>query len=546
MYSLKQKILLLILSSMAVCSFLLGGVFLYTVNREWESHAVENMHYKCLEKGDQLNLSLIRTEDVVSYISHTTQDYVREPVQLRDPAFRRATTAQIQFAFENSVNDMKDVASFYVVYNYEIAGADGFWCKKNPFTGEFENQQITDVAAYGPGEPEKTLWYYRPVSQGKATWLLPYENTNIGVYMISYVQPVYKDGTLLAVVGVDIDFANVKSLLAAKQVYPRDYSFLCTPDGGIYGHPYIPDGTPGEQVGHTLTEAIYRSGNGSGYYKNIGESEGDEEYRQTFIDLKNGMKLVLSAPVSEIFQKRDRIVMKGGLLLLLLCLTAILLAAFIVQKNFQKPLSVITEAVEKVSRGNYNITLEEAGDQEIRRLAEALNQSIEYIRHREIKMQEVAYVDALTGVMNFAAYVEQVRDLRGKISTGQAEFAIVMVDINGLKYVNDNFGHDKGNISIQRVSELLGQTYGKERVYRIGGDEFVVVLEGEYYQKRKELIKKLHIYERDRDYQSEHSWEQIAFSCGMTRYYPETDTSYEMVFERVDARMYCKKEDLKK
>ena len=82
-----------------------------------------------------------------------------------------------------------------------------------------------------------------------------------------------------------------------------------------------------------------------------------------------------------------------------------------------------------------------------------------------------SYLDPLTGLRNRLAYDETLGHLLGKeIPTG-----VGFLDLNGLKWINDNLGHDMGNKALRRVCETLLKYIQKEYVYRISGDEFVII-----------------------------------------------------------------------
>ena len=129
-------------------------------------------------------------------------------------------------------------------------------------------------------------------------------------------------------------------------------------------------------------------------------------------------------------------------------------------------------------------------------------------------------------------------------AAGQAAFAVVMVDLNQLKDVNDRFGHEKGNIALQRLCQAVCRIYKHSPVYRIGGDEFVVILEGEDYAHRDALFEKVRAFEHIRDLSAAQPWTQLAASVGMAVYDKTRDTAYRAVFNRADTKMYEQKQHL--
>lgn len=82
-----------------------------------------------------------------------------------------------------------------------------------------------------------------------------------------------------------------------------------------------------------------------------------------------------------------------------------------------------------------------------------------------------SYLDPLTGLRNRLAYDEVLDSLLGKeIPTG-----VGFLDLNGLKWINDNLGHDMGNKALRRVCEIVLRHIPREHLYRISGDEFVII-----------------------------------------------------------------------
>lgn len=160
------------------------------------------------------------------------------------------------------------------------------------------------------------------------------------------------------------------------------------------------------------------------------------------------------------------------------------------------------------------------------------------------EMNAIAYQDALTHVKNRAAYDELARLLDRDITGGGAEFGLVMVDLNALKIVNDRYGHDKGNEYIVGTCKQICDVYTHSPVFRIGGDEFVVALQGEDYRDRDALLAKLRqAFEATRRDESREPWQRYSAALGMAVY--EQGDDVEHVLNRADQRMYEAKADMK-
>lgn len=93
-------------------------------------------------------------------------------------------------------------------------------------------------------------------------------------------------------------------------------------------------------------------------------------------------------------------------------------------------------------------------------------------------ISSLAYSDGLTGLGNRTAYLEQL-DAYAAGETGVTQLGIVFLDVNNLKKVNDNQGHEKGDEMIKTAASIIMQSFGKYgQAYRIGGDEFCVFITG--------------------------------------------------------------------
>ncbi|MBR3499458.1 MAG: GGDEF domain-containing protein [Selenomonadaceae bacterium] len=157
-------------------------------------------------------------------------------------------------------------------------------------------------------------------------------------------------------------------------------------------------------------------------------------------------------------------------------------------------------------------------------------------------MDEIAHKDSLTGVKNKTAYSEEVAALDKKISAGAAEFCMVMVDVNYLKRVNDTYGHELGNTYLQNACRLTCAVFGAENVYRIGGDEFVVILEGEKVSLSKYFVAQFKSeMEHKLSNESLALWEKVSAAVGLATYRAGVDKSADEVFKRADEQMYANK-----
>ena len=117
----------------------------------------------------------------------------------------------------------------------------------------------------------------------------------------------------------------------------------------------------------------------------------------------------------------------------------------------------------------------------------------------------------------------------------------MVCDINNLKAVNDLYGHKEGDVCIRNACARICRTFSHSPVFRIGGDEFVVILSGEDFEQRTKLMEQINELPADRT--KIRIGETVA--AGMVEYDQEHHSSLLSVFEEADRAMYERKQVLK-
>ena len=152
-----------------------------------------------------------------------------------------------------------------------------------------------------------------------------------------------------------------------------------------------------------------------------------------------------------------------------------------------------------------------------------------------------AFTDPLTGVKSKHAFSLQENHLEDRIALGEADlFGVIVCDVNGLKMINDTLGHKAGDEYIKAACKMLCEYFKHSPVFRIGGDEFVVLLEGRDYESRHEIMRDINA-----KIESHIGSTDVVASLGLAEYEPGSDNSFHEVFKRADGLMYQRKLQLK-
>ena len=150
-----------------------------------------------------------------------------------------------------------------------------------------------------------------------------------------------------------------------------------------------------------------------------------------------------------------------------------------------------------------------------------------------------ANIDALTGVKNRNAYRIYEERLNAQIEINRApDFALSILDVNDLKKINDTLSHKAGDQYLRDACRIICTTFKRSPVFRVGGDEFAVLSQGDDYEHLNELVEQINSHNRRAIDNG-----GIVIAIGTARY--EHEEKVAPVYERADRKMYENKGSLK-
>jgi diguanylate cyclase (GGDEF)-like protein len=143
------------------------------------------------------------------------------------------------------------------------------------------------------------------------------------------------------------------------------------------------------------------------------------------------------------------------------------------------------------------------------------------------QLQRAACFDALTGVMNRRSFEADVARELGRVTRHAGRFSLVMVDLDGLKAINDTLGHTVGDARLQALGAALRtSTRREDTAYRVGGDEFAVLLPGASREQAQRVMHRV-----------AETAEPARFSWGVASC-PSDGSTADALVAAADARLY--------
>ena len=544
MKSIQTKIVVFILIIIMLCSGVVGGIGMVHLRKMSDQNSAQIMNLSCREEGKKLDHIFHSVEQSVKIISSNTIRDLEMDKTLQSDTMRNVLLENLRPLVLAAANSTEGSVAVYVHFNPEIAPADfGLFYSKTVNNKQFHEQKVTDLSKLTDEEKETADWYYKPIEVGTAVWLEPYNNGKIKEKVISYVVPIYQGDLVIGVAGMDILFSDVENAVAKINTYETGYAYLVNEDNEIIYHPEAITELPMKDMGkwddfHQRTRA---SVSGSEIFE---YQEGMAGYKVACYKLENGMSMLLTAPTKVIDAENNKLVRDLIVSVLVIIVVSSIVSVFISQ-GIIRPLKELTVASKKIADGDLKITIPSGSQDEVGELAVSLQQTVDCWRVYMERMSDLAYTDALTSVKSKTAYAEEVRRINNNIENGFHQFGVIMFDLNGLKEINDTYGHDMGDLYIKNACRLICVTYKHSPVYRIGGDEFIAIITGQDLLNSEKLIHTFYQRMEDINKNAKLAAEKVSVAAGMAIFQEGLDVTYQSVFKRADEKMYQNKVSIK-
>ena len=425
------------------------------------------------------------------------------------------------------------VLTYYYRVDPEVSDTvRGFWYTNLDGDG-FVEHEVTDITRYDTSDTSALVWFTVPKYEGKAIWLPPYITDNLEKRVISYNVPVYWHGQFVGVVGIEIDYSTMAEQVDSIRLYQNGYAFLSDGVGNLFYHPRIDVSLLTEETMPDIPEGAVSEVTFLRY-----SFEGVEKLA-AWLPLANGMRLNVTVPRSEAVGDWQHLIVN-----ILIVAAGVLLAAsifvMIYTRRITRPLEALTEAAEQVDRGNYDPDLSYDRNDEVGRLTNTFKRLAGHMKDHISDLNKRVYVDALTSVRNKGAYSAYLEELQAAMDAadGRMEFAVGVFDCDNLKQVNDKYGHEKGDLYLKTASRLICKVFQHSPVFRIGGDEFSVILQNDDFRNRDELVRQFFEAAAAICAAARNRWEQVHTSMGLAVYDPQNDRAVIDVVRRADKIMY--------
>lgn len=392
MKSLKFRVILNVVGTVLIGTLICGAVSMFNSLTVTNRDAQKMLMDVATESGLKLDNSLSQVETSVNTLANMTIRTIDDIDRFqKDADYVKKCTDKLQDIARESADNTQGAMTYYIRYNPDFTEpTSGLFASKESADAEFKSLTPTDFSSYDKDDLEHVGWYYIPVNNGKPTWMDPYLNSNINVYMISYVVPIVIDNVKVGIVGMDINFKEVQEQVNGVKTFNNGYGFLVNGENKIMTHPSAKYGSAASEIDKQLEEFL-----SAGDTENVSEyNNGGTNETAGFANLKNGMKLVVSAPTSEVQQSSKTLFIWICSAMVVAILYG-LFVAFLFTRNLVTPIRQLTEIVEDTADLNFR---KNPNSEKLVKIKDETGDMARAIRKMRAKLREMVNLIETTGL----------------------------------------------------------------------------------------------------------------------------------------------------
>ena len=507
--SIMLEVVFLVTQTVFLSAMVLGGGSSVAIGNLARAHADETLREMSIICRERLYRTFFCIRQAVNGMSLQALNAIESYDRLAgDADYRKNYLEQMKTDFSSIAVGIDGSVSFYLRFIPEIEGTKGgFSMQREDARWEgalspFLEREPIDLAPYSPDDAQKVGWFYIPMRNRSPIWIEPYVDAVTKFYVISYVAPLFVDGKFIGVVGMDIDFNFIIQELRRMSIYDYGYVYIMDRNNRVLYHKDFPQGS---------------------------QFQPNPKFQEIEVYLTNGMWLGIALPLSKVNDARNRILMHLIAAIIFVAMLISLVSISFASKAV-KPLAGMTEAAKRIASGDLNVKISyESGNE--------LGILVRSIREMAAKLEIYVYRDKLTGLRNAAAYISKAADLDAQRKlVSDLTYGVVIFDANFLKKVNDKYGHEAGNEMLRHAANVIRRVFANSHVYRIGGDEYAAILEGQDYDNRLALLEKFDEETAKEHFTAAGDTLTISVARGLGVY--EHGMDFAAVSKNADAAMY--------
>ncbi len=337
-------------------------------------------------------------------------------------------------------------------------------------------------------------WYGRYLSGAETgSYICTYSEQGIfGRDVVSVIVPVSKNGNVFAFCGIEVAADSVFDILSQYSFNRGTYPLIAAggevihkPGSAEFDQKFDLSDPPFMKL---LSSTVYSNGLDS----YISES-GGKVYCYCKSNGISGWNVIVLFDSSEINGGIYSVFMRQ--LLILACMSVLMMIYVInILHKESSSLHEIRDCTKEITSGNYNYRINNIAKNELGEVARNVNRISEIMQAKTSVINSYNTTDILTGLKNRSAMYERLNDIIQTREEGRSRFALMFVDIDNFRWLNETLGHNYGDEVLSRFGTIIKERLPNDMsVFRFSGDEFIIIKEFDTdYSEVYAAIENLH------------------------------------------------------
>lgn len=418
MKTIKAKIIISVVLCALLSSVICGGISIYDSGTTSYEDSKSEMLLKCENQSLLLDGMLKDVEQSVDTLYSMALRLLDDPEEFKSSKeYVDEYTAAMEPMLLESANHTNGALTAYIRYNPDFTEPDsGIFYTRDDSESEFGMVTPTDFSMYDPEDLEHVGWYYIPVNNGKPTWMSPYLNSNINVYMISYVVPIFVNGESFGIIGMDIDFSSFTDAIDNSGIFKTGYAYLADEKGSLMYHHALEIGTAVDETGDGMSAVASALGDSSKEKTFVKYSYRGTQKAMCYVTLTNGMRYVLTAPDWELkaqaVQVAKLIAVGAVLAIAISCIIGVLISLAIT-----RPITKINRVVANTAEFNFTHT---PGAEKLYKSSDESGQMAKSLHNMRDNLRKMI-ADIRKAYTNLQDSMVQISDMTGRVNSMSME-----------------------------------------------------------------------------------------------------------------------------
>lgn len=395
-------------------------------------------------------------------------------------------------------------------------------------------------------------WYERYYSgqAGASEYICDYyeksmltEDTDIALIIV----PVKYDGNIYAFCGIEVKADSLFEVFSGYSFNEGSYPIVASggmviydPGTADFHDKFDPENIP---LSNIITQKSYLKEGVDSYLSENAVLSANKStvyyYQKT--SAVSGLNIFVIFDSTEINGSIYNTFIQQVLILVCLCTLMVIFVVNMLHRE-SLPLHEIRDCTSEMAEGNYNYRIKSTVNNELGTVASNINKVSDTIRAKNTIISSYNTTDTLTGLYNRSTLYERMDDIINTREEGRSRLAVMFVDIDNFKWLNETLGHNYGDAVLSSFAAIIRDQLPPEVfIARFSGDEFIMLKEFDTdYSEIQELIAKLHTrFNKPIEILNDKFY--IKFSVGVS-IYPDDDATPDMLLRDAELALNRAKE----